>query len=276
MTTFILIYQIYRTGTGNAAEQAGHFLSDHQFDGNILVVPGDKVIELAALERLTAAFHEQNADLALMVADKGIWPDAGRIVLDGQNNPADIVEKRDVQKLILAGKLRGMASKRTLMSSSDLLDLLLSEVPSRSKAGKMFPQLMQRIDTGIPIDGSELVSLVPDEFIQYRLQTESDDITMSGDELETACIYTNSSVYLFSARAFYRTVFSLETNNAQQEQYFTDTIRMLHLDAERKWTVIPVVAQNREEVMAFNTPEELAEIDHYYRTKEESEKSVGA
>lgn len=261
------IYQIYRTGTGNAAEQAGHFLKENMFNGDVLLVLGDKVVEQSAIERLTGTFHKHNADLALMVSDKGMWPDAGRIVMDEHNHPIDIVEKRDVQKLILSSRIRELASSRTSVNPSEIVDIILSEVPTRSKADKMFPELMKRTDMGTPVVGNELVSLIPDTDLRYLVPVNGGNKSLSGDELEKACAYTNSSVYLFSAAAFYRTVFSLDTDNAQQEQYLTDAIRLLHSDPERDWTVEAVVARSKEEVMGFNTPEELAEIDQYYRTK---------
>ncbi|HUT62541.1 MAG TPA: NTP transferase domain-containing protein, partial [Anaerolineae bacterium] len=93
------VYQINQNGTGNAAKQAAYLLRSQNYNGNILVVLGDKVLKKTALQRLLDDFHNSNADLALMTAKKKMWPDAGRVVFDRKGRPADIVEKRDIQKM---------------------------------------------------------------------------------------------------------------------------------------------------------------------------------
>ncbi|NQT52382.1 NTP transferase domain-containing protein, partial [bacterium] len=74
------VYQPNPIGTGNAAKQAAHFLEALGCEGDILVVAGDKVVDPRAIRKLYTEFKERDADLAVTVAPKERWPDAGRIV----------------------------------------------------------------------------------------------------------------------------------------------------------------------------------------------------
>jgi bifunctional N-acetylglucosamine-1-phosphate-uridyltransferase/glucosamine-1-phosphate-acetyltransferase GlmU-like protein len=61
------------------------------------------------------------------------------------------------------------------------------------------------------------------------------------------------------------------TNNAQSEEYLTDVIYHLlqaGLCSERVFTLLPVAIDHPRQVMAFNTPAELCEIEAYYREKQ--------
>src|SRR5690606_19654702 len=85
-------------GTGHAAKQGAAVLRRLGFDGGVLVIAGDKVIERRTLEKLIRTFHEERADLALVVAPKYRWPDAGRIATDDDGRILRIVERADLQR----------------------------------------------------------------------------------------------------------------------------------------------------------------------------------
>ena len=61
------------------------------------------------------------------------------------------------------------------------------------------------------------------------------------------------------------------TDNAQSEEYLTDVIYHL-LQAgscsERDFRSLPVATDHPRQVMAFNTPAELCEIEAYYQEKQ--------
>lgn len=264
------VYQINQNGTGNAAKQAAYLLKEQGYSGNVLVVLGDKVFEESALKRLIRIFRESEADVALMVADKQLWPDSGRIVYDRTGRPVDIVEKRDVQKLLLSGKLLRQAMEMEMVPAGHIRDQILKVVSSESKARLMFSELMLRLDSGENVSHSELDALIPNSAREYTYELNGERISLNGEDLERECDTINASVYLFSSEAFYRTIFSLSTENAQQEEYLTDVIRLLATDPERRWKIIPVPVRDKYEVMSFNNPEELLRIEEYYKSKESS------
>ena len=262
------VYQINQNGTGNAAKQAAYLLQAQGYDGNVLVVPGDKIFEDSALERLLRIFRESEADVALMVADKRYWPDSGRVLYDRTGRPVDIVEKRDVQKLILSARITDRGKECETLSADWIREEILKELPSESKARLMFPELMACLDTSTNITRNEIEELIPESNRKYTRTANNEQIKLSGEELERACDTVNMSVYMFSAKAFYRWIFSLGTENAQKEEYLTDIIRLLASDSEQCWKIIPVPVRDGYEVMAFNNPEELLKIEEYYEKKE--------
>ncbi len=261
------VYQVNQNGTGNAAKQAAWLLREQGYTGAVLVVPGDKVFEQSALDRMFRTFRESGADVALMVADKRDWPDSGRIVTDRAGRPVDIVEKRDIQRMHLSGRLLSRAVGNG-SPVSELRDEILRVLPSESKARLMFPQLMDRLELGGTVAPSELESLIPESGRKYVFDTPDGRLEMSGEELEAATPTVNAAVYLFTAEAFSRHIFSLGIENAQREEYLTDVIRLLARDPERYWKIIPVPVRDGFEVMSFNNPEELLKIQEYYAIRE--------
>ncbi|MDP2982376.1 MAG: NTP transferase domain-containing protein [Candidatus Latescibacter sp.] len=262
------VYQINENGTGNAAKQAAYLLQSQGYKGNVLVVLGDKVLEETATERMLHIFRESGADVAVMVADKRFWPDGGRMVYDRMGRPVDIVEKRDVQKILLSERFLNLAGEMERIPACRLLEEILAVLPSDSKARPMFPELMERLDSGEDLDRSELDALIPKTSRKYVYEANGRQIEMSGEELERMCNTINQAVYLFTSEAFYRRIFSLGTDNAQKEEYLTDVIRLLARDSERHWKIIPVPVRDKNEVLSFNNPEELLHIEEYYNTKE--------
>lgn len=264
------VYQINQNGTGNAAKQAAYLLRSQNYNGNILVVLGDKVLEKTALQRLLDDFHDNNADLAIMTAEKKIWPDAGRIVFDHKGRPVDIVEKRDIQKMIISKRLLELKREKPKTSSDVLYKEIIKEIHSSRKARAMFPALMECVGNNTYISLKKLEELIPDSMTLYKIMSDGDIISYSGEELENATPVSNAAVYLFNSDSFYKTIFSISSDNAQKEEYFTEIVRLLAENSEKSWKIISVPVKNRYEVMSYNNPEELLKIEEYYSEKESS------
>jgi N-acetylgalactosamine kinase len=74
----------------------------------------------------------------------------------------------------------------------------------------------------------------------------------------------NLSVYLFKSEALFTGLKRIPPATDKREQYFTDIIEVLAADPRR--VVEAVHVHDRTEVMAFNNPQELLEIQDVYRT----------
>ncbi|MCC6796604.1 MAG: NTP transferase domain-containing protein [Candidatus Hydrogenedentes bacterium] len=92
----LFAYQAELKGTGHATKQGAALLQRVNFDGAILVVAGDKVVERRALEKLLQTYDREQPDIALLVAPKNRWPNAGRIVCDEKGGVARIIERADL------------------------------------------------------------------------------------------------------------------------------------------------------------------------------------
>lgn len=268
--TAVFVYQIKRNGTGSAARQAASLLRSQKYKGSVLVVPGDKILHGNVLERFIQTFHESGADVAIMTGEKRYWPDSGRIVFDNDGNPIDIIEKRDIQKLVLSDLIISLMDYVKKIPTARIREEILREVTSESKASLMFPDLWARLYNDGDITREELATLIPESSRRYTFDANSEHIEMGGGELERICKTVNLFVYLFKSEAFFRMIFSLKTENAQQEEYLTDVIRLLARDPERRWKIIPVPVRDGFEVMSFNNPEELHRIEDYYTDEEKN------
>lgn len=269
------VYQINQNGTGSAAKQAAYLLRAQDFKGSILVVPGDKVIEESALRRLFKNFSDSNADVALMTADKKIWPDAGRIVFDKKGRPIDIVEKRDIQKLILARRLLELKRTNREIATKTLVNEIEADIISLSKARTMFPALIDYCEKNKYISSKKLEEMLPEDDTYYRIGQDNEQIKYTGIELEQATPTTNAAVYLFKSDAFFQSVFEVKSENAQKEEYFTDVIRLLSRSSTKTYKLIPVPVRDQYEVMSYNNPEELLKTEEYYIRKESATETIG-
>lgn len=192
-------YQSELKGTGHATKQGAALLQQVGFDGAVLVVAGDKVIERRALQKLVRAFERERPDIALLVAPKERWPNAGRIVTDETGSVLRIIERVD----------------------------LASAEPS---------------NTAFMIGGKP----------------------RAAKDIEAEAKSVNQAVYLFRAPALFDALEALSAGNVQKEEYLTDTIE--HVVA-RHGRVVAVPVDHPDDVLAFNNPEELLEIEEYFRRK---------
>jgi len=193
------VYQAELLGTGHAAKQGAAMLQGLGFDGAVLIVAGDKVIERRALDKLLTSFDREQPDIALLTAPKSRWPNAGRIITDTAGKVLRVIERAD-----------------------------LANAESRD--------------------------------ITFHLGNE----TISAAELEANTTCVNQAVYLFKASVLFESLDALSRGNVQKEEYLTDTIAYV---VERGGHVLPVPVDAPDDVLAFNNPEELLEIEDFFRTK---------
>ena len=71
----------------------------------------------------------------------------------------------------------------------------------------------------------------------------------------------NSGIYCFAAEELWRTLALLDTDNAQNQYYLTDTLKILREEGKvvGAWT-----APNETEVLGVNNPRELEEAERVY------------
>ena len=267
------VYQLYPNGTGNAAKQAAFLLRSQGYTGRIVLISGDKVIELSALKRLIDTAVESKADCALMTAEKTLWPGAGRIVYDRRGRVVDIVERNEIVRMFLSQKFldsveNGVVRTKTLLEEIDC------QIPSDESARTVFPVLYNVLTGQNSIDGAELKRYINERDTVYTVDRDGEPVTFSGSDLESATTTVNASVYHFTAEAFYRAIPEISPENDRAEEYLTDIARILSKDADRDWKVIPVPVRDQYEVMSYNNPEELLNIEQYYIRKESRDEAV--
>ena len=260
-------------GTGHAARQAMYLLEGQDYEGNILVVAGDKVVSKEVIVTLLQQFKETGSDLMLACAPKARWPNSGRVLLDSQGHVAAIVEAQDIRKMKLLESMTQRMRQEGALDPGELLEWILGQVPNLQKAEKMFgPDLLQRLEFTRPIDRSELETLVdPSEARIHIRYADGSSGELSADEVEARCTIVNVSVYLFKSQAFYHAVKRIRNDNAQREYYLTDVVEILcgcnQREGHQKFKISALELEDPEQVLGFNNDEELNYIRRYLRAR---------
>jgi len=273
------VYQLDPVGTGNAAKQAAYFLERHYYDGEVLVVAGDKVIDPRAIRKLLREFRRQGADLAVTVAPKERWPESGRVVFRRDGSPCGTVEARDIARARALERVLRDKQAAPEVGNDYFVRILREAEPRPEKARLMFGQLLARLEseprTPLPV----LRALVrPDDTRFAFRETDGSLATLTADRLEDATSKVNVSVYMFKARALCHALRHITADNAQREEYLTDAVAALanarNADGTLRYKLIAVDTDDPDWVLAFNNPEELLEIEDYLRRREAAAKGI--
>jgi N-acetylgalactosamine kinase len=93
---------------------------------------------------------------------------------------------------------------------------------------------------------------------------EIDGVRLSARDVGARITWVNQGVYLFRADALYEALENLGRDNVQGEEYLTDTVAYLRQTGKH---VIPVPTDDSGDVLGFNDPAELLEIEEHLRRR---------
>ena len=267
------VYQLHPIGTGNAAKQAAWLLERQYYDGDVLVVAGDKVIDPRAVRKLLAEFRERDADLAITVAPKSRWPHSGRIVFRRDGSIDSTVEARDVARARALRRVLVEKEASPELRNGYFLRILRQAEPQREKARLMFGELLARLEGEDETPLPALRALIDEDDTRFVIrEADGRDTILTADQLEEQTSKVNVSVYCFKARALYDALREIAADNAQQEEYLTDAVAILsharRPDGAWRYKLITVDVDDPNWVLAYNNPEELLDIEDYLRRQE--------
>ncbi len=246
-------YQKEPKGTGNAAKTAAKIISTIPSVKDIMVIAGDKVVEESILQSLIKNYYATKSDLCFVVGDIKDFPDAGRVVYDKNGSIAGISEVFDIKKMELLRELKKITLKKSL-SSEEAKKLILHFLKNEKKAELAVEPLWKDVKIGKPLTRS----MIKSNFTKEDFFLKCNNLYLPPETLKNVR-YANLSVYMFKREAFLSSLSKITDNNAQKEEYLTDTIGIL-AEEKAKITILPV--DNPHQVMAFNTPEEINRIEH--------------
>jgi len=251
-------FQAEQKGTAHATRIAASLLEAQGFDGDIFVVAGDKVLEEGIVRRLLDDFYANDRDLSFVVGNIEDFPDAGRIITDSEIDIIGNVEVFDCDRVRLMIYLREQTQTGPA-PAAEVEALALKYFRTEKKAAKALGPIWDILKAGKPIDRGALDAHTTEA--DYVLNINCRQYPPG---LMDNVRYTNLSVYLFKARALFSSLKGVGSANAQNEEYLPDVIGSLIAEGA---SVSAVPLLYPEEAMAFNTPEELAEIERYYTEK---------
>lgn len=273
------VHQHEQRGTGHAAKIGLRFLNHAGFDGDVLVVPGDAHVDPGAIQQLVTGHRARDATLSLMVKEKEHAPRSGRVVMDDTGRVLASVEYWDIQRAIarnaIVDRLATLDASAPAANSpeapgKDFLTgvqaILRSIVPDAAKAMRIFPEVSRAITSGLdapPGDPGAVQAAI--DAIRHAVLTIPPGFTIGGRVLDPAALerdarVVNVSVYLCKAAAAYQHAERILSANAQNEEYLTDIIQLV---AETGQRVVAVPLRSPNDVMSFNTPDELVRVNEH-------------
>jgi N-acetylgalactosamine kinase len=285
----IFAYQAEQRGTGHATKQGARILADLRYEGAVLVVAGDRLLDAQIVERLLAEFQTTAADMVFLVGARS-GSELGHVVRDEGGAVLGIIEHKDVLARRALGEIRRRALAALThpepveggdasINSAPVPDLaepvrqiMAAAFPDARKAGLAFGELWERAGAGQPLSPEETLALVPPERTVFHLGTARNPHLTLNPEAVDRSQEVNQSVYLVKGPALFHALASLRTDNAQGEEYLSDIVNILAQaqDAKRgrpRYRVAAVKVTDPTLVMGFNNPAELLEIENTLRAK---------
>jgi len=332
----IFAYQAEQRGTGHATKQGARILADLRYDGAVLVVAGDRLLDAQVVERLIAEFQATDSDMAFLVGARS-GSELGHVVRDESGAVLGIIEHKDVLARRALGEIRRLALDASAGSAAvptrpELVEgrdastssapahpepvegggaglealaghlplttqppegsspgfrptagaafdlaaaaraIMAAAFPDARKAGLAFGELWQRVEAGGQFTSDDILALVPAERTVFHLATaRNPHLTLTPEAVDRSQ-EVNQSVYLVKASALFHALAGLRTDNAQGEEYLSDIVNILAQahDAKRgrpRYRVVAVKVTDPTQVMGFNNPAELLEIENTLRAK---------
>ncbi len=224
-------YQKQQSGTGNAAMCGLNIINDFGVDGPVLTVMGDKVIDKSVFKALIDDFYSKDSDISMITQPAEFNKSGGKIVLSG-NKVNAIIEHMDVLLLKVKEELSKGKDLESIYKELNLTD---------REIGKINDKLNSETETG------------------KECYIEINEKKYSSVEILSSNL-VNCATYLHKRDALNNSIKNLDSNNAQNEIYFTDTIKQV----AKYGYVSYVVVQDKKMIQTFNTMEELKAINESF------------
>lgn len=259
----VYAFQEAPLGTGNAARKAAEILERMRFEGDILVVAGDKVAEPRIIQRLLATHQRTGADVTLASSRRPPGSSAGILLKSKRGHIVGILEENERQRLLALSSTSGLFKTRPEIPRAEietlvathcrektaralLAELFTPDAPQSSISRGEFEQRFSKDDRrGLLRVGAEAI--------------RAPDILARFDQM-------NLSTYVFRAPVFYDAISRLKPARATQEEYLTDVFEILSQRRKRARVVGCQIADPRD-LMAFNNPQELLAIEDVFRQR---------
>ncbi|GAB4318319.1 MAG: hypothetical protein Kow0069_21370 [Promethearchaeota archaeon] len=266
-------YQGEPRGTGDAAARGIELLRKVGYEGDVLVVAGDKYVATRALRKLVDRYRAEGADLAFLVNERTERATAGRVFLDDEGGVHsvehwDLVVARVWKEVGRMLREESAEVPAAVAGARELARRLARDAPAE-KLEALFPQLW---GGEVPDDASQLLALA-----EVNSKVVLGGKAYDPEHVEERAKWLNVSVYLGTVDAFSSALSGLEPSNAQGEIYLTDVVNALSgCSTGRAARVVPVPTDDPRDVMAFNTPEELVAVREHHARVTSPPEDLGA
>lgn len=271
-------------GTGDAARKGAEIFERMRFDGDILVVAGDKVIDPKVVRQLLAAHEQSGADVTLATAKRPPGSSAGILLKAPKGNIVGILEEAERRRVVAVTTLNEAFREHaelTRAAISDVISRVCGEKTARaldteiweSKAGRAGSEAEEKADPAARENVDADHTLTRRDFEGRFSKEERLGCLKVGGELISATQILerfdqmNMSTYLFRAPVFYDALSRLKSNRANQEEYLTDVFEILARQ-KKPAKIVGCEITNPNDLMAFNNPQELLAIQEVHHQRQ--------
>lgn len=261
----IFAYQPEALGTGDAAMKAVEILERIKYSGEVFLNAGDKLIETNVICDLLNTHKKHNADITVSVIRKRENSSEGIIITNNKGEVIRIVEESERQRLIAINYLYTILTDRRRLSF-DEINSLLKEKFSQKVSEVLFAELKRNGFEGI-VDYEDFCRIFSEDELNGFLSIKGEKIP--ANEVPARFPLRNQSTYVFKAPVLYEVLPAIQKLRPGQEKYLTDIFTILS-ESRSKYRVVTYEVKNPEDLMSFNNPQELLQIEQVYRRKEGS------
>jgi len=266
----IFAYQAEQLGTAHAARQGAQILDALGTDEDVLIVAGDRVVEPLVLEQLFDLFYSRNCDMAFLAGPRRRRSDPGRILLHADGSVLGNVEARDAWQRQILGRLYSLAQDGWVPGRDEIVQIIrqhFNEKQASIAFGNLWHTLT--VENRAP-SAAEILEWIRPEMTRFSfVDPTGAPLTLTPDQIADTDL-ANFSIYLLKTSALRYALARLSRDNAQQEEYLSDIITILAQErdgAAPRFNVQFLKVEKANQVMAFNDPAELLEIEAYIQSK---------
>ena len=262
------VYQKDQLGTAHALRCVYNNISFLDDDADVFIAAGDRIIDQNVLEKFFNLYTAGNSELAVLALRCNPGSGQGRIVRDADGTPVAVIEMADIKQRRVLRQLRADALDGVSLSAAELRDFIVkgffgSAECKPAKAAKAFGAIWEACDSGRALTPAELIDMIPEAMTGFEVPAAGGPIRLTPDEA-AAISCGNTSVYIIKSGLLKRVLGELSQDNAQQEEYLSDIIR-LHtcamLAEQRKPDTLLLEVEDRARILGFNNPAELLEVE---------------
>ncbi|NLB55188.1 MAG: NTP transferase domain-containing protein, partial [Lentisphaerae bacterium] len=261
------VFQSEQLGTANAAKTAIESLPFISDEDDILLVAGDRLMEVSVLERFFNCHSSKNYDLSILAVEGSNNSSQGRILESHDGNACAIIEVADIRQRKAFRALKEKLENSPDFTTDDARNLIVdifsngTNSVSEKKLTQAFGSLWLALeDNNTQLAKPLLSGLIPDGLVQFDFTLSGKQITLTPDQALDIPLM-NNSVYLAKAKALRYALSNLSSNNAQREEYLSGIPETLAASICTSFTSRVMKVENPDLVMGFNDPSELLAVE---------------
>ena len=260
-------------GTGDAARVGFEPLRRMGFDGLVMCVVGDKVVQPQAVKALLDGFDDLTCDGVLAVTEKPAARDMGHALVNARGEIEGVIEARNLRAAELFLRMdRLLRGSTGMVDARSLREECLKAMGSEKACVRFLGRVWQQLRKANRVGAAKLRSALPRKPGFVRVGSRY----VAAAEMRRRRGHMNESLYLFKASVLARGLKSL-TPDPSGEVYLTDIVAALANPprGRPRSRLLPRLLRDPDWMIGFNTPDQLLNLEEKIRSRVRGPQRVG-